>query len=45
MEGAHRQEMIEGRVGIRRLSARPFRDAWRDFIEHEKKARKSKPNT
>jgi hypothetical protein len=45
MEGAHRQEMIEGRVGIRRLSARPFSDAWRDFIEHEKKARKSKPNT
>jgi hypothetical protein len=26
--GAHRQEMIEGRVGIRRLNARPFSDAW-----------------
>lgn len=45
MEGTHRQELIEGRVGIRRLSARPFSDAWQGFIEHEKKARKGKPNT
>lgn len=45
MEGTHRQEMIEGRVGIRRLNARTFSDAWQTFIEHEKKARKGKPNT